>query len=195
MTSVIVTGGVAIWSKVVDARSARALAFESRVWQAKNDVLRRLISASRAVKRWTEIYRSQPDPDDEIYNRVRLAQALGRLKSDVGGEDGITELATYAGAQVRDSVDEMLALVEKQLGAHRVALFMLNNAETQLDLVRLATRDEDGNPTARLQEEEKLRGNRAAAMTMLEKVSIDVDAVATLCDRIIDVARQEIQGR
>ncbi len=206
VTSVVVTGGVAIWSKIIDARSkredrqhARALEYESRVWQAKNDALRRIISASRAVKRWTEIYQSQLDPADMVYNRARLAQQLGRFKNEIGGEDGVSEIVAYASEPVRDAVDEMFSLIEERLRSHRVALFTLNNTDTQLELLRLAARDQDGGPVTdpmnRLQEHAALQERQSTAIAKLEAVEIDVGTVAKLCDRIIDVARQDIQGR
>lgn len=202
VTSVAVTGGVAVWSKIIEARSkredrqnARAVDYEGRVWQAKNDALRRLISACRGVKRWTEIYRSQPDAKDVKYNRARLVQTLYNFKHEIGGEDGISEITAYAAEPVRDALDEFLELVEERTRRHWLPLFLLNRYDEELARLRLASRDEDGNlvtdPLTILEAEKR----RSKTMDDLAAVDIDCDAVDKLCDLIIDVARKDIQGR
>ncbi|WP_152531579.1 hypothetical protein [Mycobacterium sp. UM_CSW] len=205
VASVVVTGGVALWSKIIDARSkredrqhARSLDYEGRVWQAKNDVLRRLISACRAVKRraLTAQRHAQVSKEDEEYSRARLAQGLGEFPRDIGDEEGISEITAYAAEPVREALDEMLMMIEERLRSHQVSLFMLRNAETQLELARLAQQE------ARRSGEEpeegiegRLKQRRANAMARLTAADIDVDAVIKLCDHIIDVARKDIQGR
>jgi hypothetical protein len=201
VVSVVVTGGVAIWSKVIDARTkredrqhARALDYEGRVWKAKSDALRNLISACRAVKQRAGIYISEPNPEDQVYNRARLAQALSNFKNEIGGEEGVSEITAYAAERVRDVVDEMLNLIGERLTPHRVELFMLNNAETQLELLGLMQKDQVSEADQIDRREQEQRRTKAI-LAIGDKVDIDVDAVAKLCNRIIDVARQDIQGR
>jgi hypothetical protein len=50
-------------SRREDRKHARALDYEGRAWQAKNDALRRLISGCRYVKHWARV--AQQPTDDE----------------------------------------------------------------------------------------------------------------------------------
>jgi hypothetical protein len=159
-----------------------------------------LISACRSIKRWTAIYESQPNPEDVEYNRINLAQALRNFSNEIGGEEGISEITAYAAEPVRNNLDEMLNQIEAQLRPVRVPLLMLRAAELQLKHLKTHTpREAEDFADAGAKRREEIEENearkskaRAAIATLAE---LDVAKVATLCDRIIDVARQDLQGR
>lgn len=207
VVSVVVTAGTAVWSKIIDARSkredranARAIDYEGRVWQAKNDVLRRLISACREVKLRAVTYQTQPDPDDLEYNIVQLAQAMGTFENAVGGEEGISEITAYSAEPVRYAVDEMLARFAEDLAPVAVPLLVYRNAELQLKMLKQQPKYSLGSaePGKAKRDEERsaLCERRDKSMDEIgAKVKIDADSVVDLCDRIIDVARQDLQGR
>ena len=122
VVSVVVTGGVAVWSKIIDARSKREdrqhagkLDYEQRVWRAKNDVLRRLISACRFVKWRAQL--TGAENKDEKYRRAATIRALSQFRERIGNEDGVSEITAYAAQPVRDALDEMLEEVNVQFRA------------------------------------------------------------------------------
>jgi hypothetical protein len=205
VVSVVVTGGVAVWSKIIDARTkredrqhARALDYEGRVWHAKNEALRRLVSACRYVKRKALITKQSGTGEDVRYWRARLIQAVGEFHKDIGDEEGISEITAYAAEPVRDALDEMLDVADDQIQKHRLQLFFWRNAENQLELLRLQEREGDPaeDPTSRKSAHALLTDKISEARKNISASDdINVDAVIKLCDRIIDVARQDIQGR
>jgi ParB-like chromosome segregation protein Spo0J len=207
VTSVVVTGLLAIWSDINDVRAkredrqhAQALGYEKRVWQAKSDALRTLISASRLVKRKAQIAQQAGTEDRKA--SVNLIQALDEFEINIGGEGGISEIVAYAAEPVRDALDEMLRLIEEQTGPDREQLSIIRKSKMQLRLLKQAAKDEDNPEVTDLdlknlqQENATLRERRMKASAEIEAdADIDVDAVVELCDRVIDVARQDIQGR
>jgi hypothetical protein len=183
--------GGAIWSKIIDARSKRedrqnahALDYEGWVWHAKNDALRRLISACRLVKHWAA---QQPDaePDKPAW-RLKLIRVLDEFTRGIGDEEGISEITAYAAEPVRDALDEMLELIDERVGPHQVSLSMLKDADTQLERLRRSPSKEDDQ-----EEWDLLQTKRAAQIKRIGTADIDADAVIKLCDRIIDVARAD----
>jgi hypothetical protein len=194
--SVVSTAVAAIWSKIIDAKTkredrqhARSLDYEGRVWQAKNDALRRLISACRLVKRKAQTAEQERGTgEDKLYWRVRLIEALANFKREIGDEEGISEITAYAAEPVCESLDALLGLIEERLRPHQVALFRLRRSRHQLELPVTDSIDSQ-------EEHATLQETLSKAMAELMTVDIDVDAVVKLCDRIIDVARQDLQGR
>jgi hypothetical protein len=209
VASVVVSGGVAICSKIIDARSkredrehARKLSYEGWQWQAKNGALRRLISACMSIKRTSAIAQEPVTERVQHFRRGLVVEELDKFRRGIAGE-GVSEITAYAAEPVRDAVDELLNLIE-QLGAgagprfmgrgsasrHWDELFIVRQSREQLDLMHTPTGQED-DPEAR-----ELTRTRNTALEKIGTTSnIDVDEVITMCDRIIDVARQDIQGR
>jgi hypothetical protein len=211
VTSVLVTGGVALWSKIIDARSRREdrehagkLDYEGRVWQAKNEALRTIITACRYVKseaqrkRWLSSH-------DEVHRVDSLAltvRAVYRFKERLGGEDGISEITALAAQPVREALDEMLALSDAQPQKHALQLQILARIDPQVEASKkekLGAAARDLSPeeaTNRLHEHAALLSKQEDALQKIAQTTdIDVDAVIKLCDKTIDVARQDLQDR
>lgn len=203
----VVTGTVTIWSKRIDAQAkredrqhARALDYEGRVWQAKNEALRRLIAACREVKSWAELYQSQPDPADVEYNTVLLAQAMRAFEDGIGGEEGVSEITAYTAEPVRTAVDAMLARFEKDLAPVIVPLITAGNCEGQIKRLEQQPQYKLGNTEPG---KVQLVRKRAAYEERMKQAFAEVGAGASfdaakiieLCEGAIDVARQDIQGR
>jgi hypothetical protein len=206
----VVTGGVAIWSKIIDARSKREdrehaekLDYEGRAWKAKNEALRRLITACRFVKSQAQRTRfgSTDDEQDQRDRRALTVRALYRFKDRLGGEDVISEITALAAQPVSDALDEMLALGDVQERKHAMPLWILNRIDPQVEASRERKfNDDEGNPTPdaanRLQEHAYLIQEQEKALDVIgSSADIDVDAVIKLCERIIEVACQDFRGR
>jgi hypothetical protein len=166
--SVVVTGGAAIWSKIIDARARE----KDREHAGK----------------------------DRVYWRARLIQGLSEFRNRVGDEEGISEITAYAAEPVRDALDEMLELINERLRPHRLHLLILKKAEAELELLAQKSKDEDSDSatdaTNRLQERSSLREKRSKYIEEIGTTAdVAPDEVIKLCDRIIDVARQDLQGR
>jgi len=70
---------------------------------------------------------------------------------------------------------------------------MLRNADNQLELLRMPATEGD---TPNRPDKSELQDRRSKAMmTIAATADIEADAVIKLFDHIIDVARQDIQGR
>jgi hypothetical protein len=205
--SVIATATVAIWSKLIDASTKRedrdherALDYEQRVWQAKNDALKRLISACRFVKS-----EAQLNTPHENRRRAVSVQALHGFRDRIGGEDGITEIMAYAAEPVCEALDAMLDQVKTQSQRHENELRNLKGIEPLLDRrVEVPTVLPEGMSESSVLEEimEELEERKSLVRNQqmnLEKIGsesdLDLDALIALCDGVIDVARKDLQGR
>jgi hypothetical protein len=205
--SVVVTGGVAVWSKIIDARTkredrqhSRTLNYEGRVWEAKNAALRSLITACRYVK--SEAQRKRwfggDAETDQLDSLALTVRAVYRFKARLGGEDGISEITALAAQPVREALDEMLALSDAQMQRHLLQLRILERIDPQVEASQDQEfgHDEGDAITAHLHELGALMSRQEDALQKIAmNTDVDVDAVIKLCDRIIDVARQDLQGR
>jgi hypothetical protein len=199
---VVVTQVVNAWNKRIDASSKRedrqherGMAYEERVWQAKHDILTRLISACRFVK-WRAA-----ESTDENFRRGATIRALDLFRERIGGEDGISEITVYAAKPVCTALDELLNEVNVQQDKHAGPLSNLGDIGTRWDAVskelRGAVSDgSGGRMTEILVRRADLYDQRNRALDELGAESdLDVDKVIALCDRVIDVARQDLQSR
>ncbi|BBY91324.1 hypothetical protein MGALJ_09930 [Mycobacterium gallinarum] len=206
IVSVLATATVAIWTKRIDAATRRddrqherALNFEDRVWQAKSDALRRLISACRSVKRKAQIaQRPGCEEDDYISWRARLTLELYGFKQALGDEEGVSDIVAYAAEPVRDAVDDMLAHITDLTRPHAVHLTTMQNAERTLARTRRAEEFESRTDASQRKAEHD-RALRQLSNAVQEigtgTADVDLDAWVGRCNRIIDVARQDLQGR
>jgi hypothetical protein len=208
VVSVVVTGGVAVWSKIIDARSrqedrlnARAIDYEGRVWQAKNDALRGLITACRYVKSEAQRKRWYTH-DDELHHldqRALTVRAVHRFKARIGGEDGISEITALAAQPVRDALDEMLALSNAQLQKHLLHLSILDRLDPRVEAAQKQISGDHSDGIDALNDLHELgvlvSRQETALETIAQTADIDIESVIKLCDRTIDVARQDLQGR
>lgn len=206
--SVVSAAVVAIWSKIIDARSkredrqhARALDYEGRVWQAKNEALRGLITVCRYVKSEAQRKRwyTRADEIDRLDQRALTVRAVYRFKARIGGEDGISEITALAAQPVRDALDEMLALSDAQLQRHPLHLSILDRLDPRVEAAKGQISGDNGDGADALNDLHELgvlvSRQEAALQTIAEHADIDVESVIKLCDRTIDVARQDLQGR
>lgn len=205
--SVVSTAVVAIWSKVIDARSKgedrtheRVLSYEGRVWQAKNDALRILITACRYVKSEAQKKRWYTH-DDELHQldqRALTVRAVHRFKARIGGEDGISEITALAAQPVRDALDEMLALSDAQRQRHSLHLSILDRLDPRVEMATKQISGDNGDGADALSDLHELgvlvSRQEAALEAIAQAADVDVDSVIKLCDRAIDVARQDLQG-
>jgi hypothetical protein len=166
---------------------------------AKSDALMRLISACRFVKWRPELWR--PENPDENYRRGTTIRALDLFRDKIGGEDGISEITAYAAEPVRKGLEEVLEQVDVQRREHRDQLSTLRRIGTQIDAVfREPVTDDSGAelPQAQRifdQRDDLWRQRRQALDAIGRNSGLDVDGVIALCDRVIDVARKDLQGR
>jgi hypothetical protein len=208
---VIVTQVINSWNKHIDAKSKkadrqheRALDYEQRIWQAKNDALKRLISACRFVK-WQL---TSAENTAENYRRGVTIRALDLFRERIGGEDGISEIEAYAAEPVRTALDEILQEVNEQRRIHRSPLSLLRRIGTQLMAIKDPLPDVLGTTLTETMESlsedaqelvhqhGRLLGQRSQALYDIGNESdLDVNSVIALCDRVIDVARKDLQGR
>ncbi|QOF29124.1 hypothetical protein [Mycobacteroides abscessus] len=210
-TSVLVTGGVAVWSKIIDARSkredrehARTLDYEGRVWQAKKDLLRTLITACRALKsKALRELQADNDEEDKRHWRARTVEGLDQFHEDIGGNDGLSELTAYASDELRVTLNEMLQWCNQRLAGQYEWLLSIEFCDTQLEKIRALRSELDkADGPVDLAEQVKLSQqeseqwmNRSRAYKELGAVEIDADELAALCDKVIDAARQDFKGR
>lgn len=187
VTGMIITQAGNAWNTHVagntrreDRQHERALDYENWARQAKSDALMRLISACRFVKWRPDLW--QPENPDENYRRGATIRALDLFKERIGGEDGISEITAYAAEPVRKELDKVLKLIDEQRREHKDQLEGLGAIGTQLD--------------AEPQRDDLWRQRREALEAIGRNSGLDVDKVViALCDRVIDVARNDMQGR
>jgi hypothetical protein len=194
---------VLIRTKRIDADTHRAdrdqerrLDYEQRVWQAKSDILKTLISACRSVKRQAQQHQ------DEKLSRATTIRALDLFRDKIG-EDGISEITAYAAEPVREAVDELLELINTQLRAYSDPLLTLRTVGNELrqlgDEIAAASGESHANVApGRLEtapQRASLYFQRIEALNIIGGTSdLDVDGVVALCDRVIDVARNDLRG-
>jgi hypothetical protein len=182
-----------------DHQHERATAYQQRVWQAKHDALTRLISACRFVKWQAQL--TGAENTDEKLRRAATTRALDLFRDRIGGEDGISEITAYGAEPVRNALDEVLEQVNEQRRKHINELLKLRNIGTQWDAVsKEPLTDPSGNPTLRanqlMQQRSYLYSQREQTLDDIGGNSdLDVDGVIDLCDRVIDVARKDLEGR
>ena len=168
-----------------DRDHERRLDYEQRVWQAKSDILKTLISACRSVKRQAQQYQ------DEKLSRATTIRALDLFRDTIG-EDGISEITAYAAEPVREAVDELLELINTQVRAHSDPLLTLRIVGNELHQL-----GDDVTP-GRMEtapQRARLYFQRSDALKIIGDTSdLDVDGVVALCDRVIDVARNDLRG-
>jgi hypothetical protein len=204
VTSVVVTGGVAMWSKIIDARSkredrrhARVLDYEGRVWQAKNDALRRLISACRLVKRRIRTAQT-PDATQEDYDgwRTTVIIALRDFQNEIGGEEGVSEITAYASEPVREAVDDFLSRTHAQFRPYWVPIAQYKETNTKMDTLQKALRagnsGDAGDTRARL---DKVYETHSSLISKLGAIPLDLNRLDAECDHLITVSRNDLQGR
>jgi hypothetical protein len=169
--------------KQADRRHERALDYEKWARQAKSDALTRLISACRFIKWRPDQWR--PENPDENYRRGATIRALDQFRDKIGGEDGISEITVYAAEPVRDALDEVLQLISVQRREHKDQLSELGRIGRQLAADPPETQRDD-----------LWRQRREALEAIGRNSGLDVDRVViALCDRVIDVARNDLEGR
>lgn len=207
--SVIATATVAVWSKRIDASTKRedrqheiALDVERRFGQDKINALKTLIAATQHVKWRAELTGARNT--NEALRRAVTIRALHKFRAKLGDEDGIAELLAYAAEPVRQAAFELLAEVNEQRQSHLLWLMQLQNIEKRLvDLPKPERQEEAGDPipmtvmnVETLQQWQSLR--RAESET-LDKIgnqsNLDVDGAIVLCDKVINTARDDLQGR
>ncbi|WP_141772778.1 hypothetical protein [Mycobacterium malmoense] len=199
LAGVIVTQVLAARTKSADRQQERALNYEQRVWEAKNDALKSLISACRFVKSLGHL--SDAEDADENRRRAAMIRALDQFIERIGDDDGISEVTAYAAEPVRQALEEVLAEVAARRREHKDQLFRLQRVGAQLIAVmRQPVTDDSG---AELPEADEvfrrhanLRRERGDALDAIGGASdLDVERVIALCDRVIDVARNDLQSR
>jgi hypothetical protein len=202
LAGVIVTQAVNARNKRIDAdtkredrQHERALDYEKRVWQAKNDLLTRLISACRFVKWQAQL--TGAENTDENHRRAATIRALDQFRGRIGHEAGISEITAYAAEPVRKALDELLEEVNEQRRQHMSALLTLRRVGTRLDAaIKEPLTDDSGAPVADAQQRVHLDSQREQALGDIGGSSdLDVDRVIALCDRVVDDARKDLQGR
>jgi hypothetical protein len=205
VASVVLTGGVAIWSKIIDARSkredrthTRALDYEGRVWQAKNDALRGLISACRYVKRRAQVEGTRGSREGaEQHRHLMLFRALSEFAERIGDDEGISEITAYAAEPVREALDQLLELINKRIRPCRVQLVSWKESESRLEHHLEAARKEQQPGDDRIHECERtqiLEKRIVWAQQRIATAELDIDAVVRLCDKTIEVARLDLHG-
>lgn len=207
LITAVATGTVTIWSKHIDAKSrredrqhARALDYEGRFSEDRKALLLRLVSVSQLIRRqalkarrWDEL-----TEQDTMWGRVDLVRALAAFADAIGGEEGISEVTLYASTRVRNAVDEMRELIEERLHPLTVPPFC---ASENRDPSRTAVVRPNGRRRFSRGEAERrdqytaARREKFKLLRQLAAAHIDIDPLIALCDRIIDVARQHLQGR
>lgn len=181
---------VLIRTKRIDADTHRAdhdherrLDYEQRVWQAKSDILKTLISACRSVKRQAQQHQ------DEKLSRATTIRALDLFRDKIG-EDGISEITAYAAEPVREAVDELLELIDTQVRAYSDPLLTLRKVGHELQQL-----GDDVGLIETAPQRASLQFQRIDALKIIGGTSdLDVDGVVALCDRVIDVARNDLRG-
>jgi hypothetical protein len=201
LAGVIVTQGANVWKQRIDARTRqadrrheRALDYEKRAWEAKNDALKSLISGCRYVKRRAEIEENAGD----IIGRAVTIRALDLFRERIGGEDGISEVTAYAAEPVRQALDEMLKEVDAQHRKHSEHLRKLESVGTRWDaLFRQPETDESSTELPQIQRLEQLASLRSERKQALEAIGrtsgLEVDEVIALCDKVIDAAGKDVK--
>jgi hypothetical protein len=199
----VITQAGNAWKQHMDGRTKRddrqherALDYEKRAWQAKSDALKRLISACRFVKLQAKLN------TENQHRRAATIRALDQFRDRVGDEDGISEITAYAAEPVRKGLDEVLEQVDVQRREHRDQLSTLRRIGTQIDALfsQPTATDNSGAELARTQrlfeQHAELWRQRGQALDAINaKSALDVDGVIALCDRVIDAARKDLQGR
>ena len=209
--SVVSTATVAIWTKIIDAKTKREdrqhaidmkredrqhetnLKFEKRFGQDKSNALKPLISAALFVKRRTLLI------SDRQHQRATAIRALDQFADKLGGDDGIGELLAYAAPPVRQVVDAMLNEIDAQQQVHFLALMNLRQIGSQWAQLGHAVRESKPlpagvTPGVKLSE---LRHLRDEAMDEIEREAedLDVDALVAQCDEVISAAHDDLRGR
>jgi hypothetical protein len=187
---VIVTQVFTIWSKSADRRQERKLAYEARVAEAKHAAIKRLITACRSVK-------SRPaESSDANFRRGATIRGLDLFREKIGGEDGIGEVVSYAEKSVCTELEKMLDKVDAEHDKHEDRLSEIGRIGTDLYAVSRQL------SSAQLAEAEGLRSQRDALYRQREQAfvdlgaesDLDVDTVFRMCDGLIDIAKQDLQG-
>lgn len=183
---VISTAAVNAWNTRIaantrreDRQEERKSDYENWARQAKSDALKRLISACRFVE-WRPDRQLPENPDDN-YIRGATIRALDQFRQRIGGEDGISEIEAYAAKPVREALEKVLELITAQRREHKDRLSELGRIGTQLD--------------AEPQSADLWRQRREVLEAIGSNSTLNVETdVIDLCDRLIDVARKDMQG-
>jgi hypothetical protein len=169
-----------------DRQHEREMAHQQRVWQAKSDALTRVISGCWLVKwqaQWTEDV-------DEIIRRAGTMTALDEFRNRIGGEDGISEVMAYAAEPVWPALKEVLELINVLRRDHGDEIEKLRPVATRIDA---KTQQPD---SGRVLRRALWSQERPALDDAIGHMSdFDVDKVIALCDKVIDAARKDLQGR
>lgn len=187
---VIATQVLTLWAKSTDRRQERKLAYEARVAEAKHDALKRLITSCRSVK-WRAA-----ESTDARFRRGATIRGLDLFREKIGGEDGISEVVSYAAKPVCTALEEMLHRIDAEHNKHEDRLSKIERIGTKLYAV---SKELSG---AQLAEAEELRCQRdelyeqrnQAFVDLGAASDLDVDTVFDLCDRLIDIAKQDLEG-
>jgi hypothetical protein len=178
------------WNKRGDRRHERSSDYEKRVWEAKKNALKRLISGCRFVK--VRVQLAEAEETDEHHRRAATIRALDLFRGRIGDEDGITEVTAYAAEPVCKALDEMLEEVRVQRRKHSDSLSALRGIGTQLDALSKEPLEDSGEEG---QQRSQLLGQRDQALDAIGSQSdLDVKKVTDLCNRVIRVAKKDLKG-
>ena len=192
VVSVLATATVAIWTKRIDARTKRedrrhelALDYERRAGEDKKAVLKALISATMYVKRGTQFAGVESTVDGVAQRRGEAIRDLYDFRARLGLDDGVAELMAYASEPVRELTDLLLDEWDRQFREHGYTLAQLDTCKAQL----LSPTDGGQQEWTDLKAEED-----SWLQTLGAQSTLDVDALAALCDRTLKAAHQDLRG-
>ncbi|WP_445160787.1 hypothetical protein ACTXG5_21905 [Mycobacterium sp. Dal123C01] len=208
VASVAVTGGVAIWSKIIDARSKRedrqhatALDYERRSGEDKKAVLRMLIAATLHVKEQAQLrgdeLTEEVTDDTQRRRKARATSALFEFRNQLDVDGRIAELKAYAAEPVSQLVDAMLVEADRQFG--RCPLPLLSIDRTRKEIADLRNARKSGNDDMTVDTYHmKWLELTSQEDRWLERISqdsnLDVDWLLDLCDRTYRAARKDLRG-
>jgi hypothetical protein len=120
------------------------------------------------------------------------------------GDDGIGQIWSYTSEPVRLAVDALLDVVDNHLEEHHLRLHELKGIEESRPEVMKALFDsiewsDEGGPAADREAMEKSASSVECELELLDAIAersdLDVSGLIALCDKVIDVARDDLQGR
>jgi hypothetical protein len=184
----VITQGFTIWKSRIEADNQRKQAYEGRAWNAKHAALKRLVTACRSVR-----FRADEQPNDADFRRGATVKGLEMFRDEIGGDDGIGEVVLYADPQVEAKLDELLHMadtVPAKFPDQLVEVERIGDALYGLGKESLT-------PEQRVARRKELDADRDEAFTKLgvaSKSDLNVEKVFRLCEDLIDLAKQDLQG-
>lgn len=177
-------------TKRVDRKQAFQLDFDKRVWEAKSAALVSVIAKCQRLKDATDVDPpGGPSPRDtnrEARRKLLVIQEFDAIGLDLYGGTG-ADLLAYADESVRKPFAELSKLISHEYVQQMERLVEIESIKRAKES---AVDEADFDVSASLRQQEV-----KAEIALGNASTLEVDALAKLCDQILEAARKDLRGK